>query len=79
LALFSSRSIFIDPSSRVAASAERRKAMLERKKLSLKHEPRPVELATSGPDRLETEHHQDVPRYHPAHDPQFVSDDEIPW
>ncbi|QNG48569.1 hypothetical protein [Sphingobium yanoikuyae] len=53
--------------------------MLERKKLSLKHEPRPVELATSGPDRLETEHHQDVPRYHPAHDPQFVSDDEIPW
>jgi len=79
LALFSSRSIFVDPSSRVAASAEWREAMQERRKLSLKHEPRPVEPATSGPDRLETEHHQGVPRYHPAHDPQLVSDDEVPW
>ena len=51
----------------------------QRKKLSLKlgeaeaGEPSFLQPAT------ESEHESPSARYHPSHDPELVTDDEIPW
>ncbi|SEJ86829.1 hypothetical protein SAMN05518849_11636 [Sphingobium sp. AP50] len=51
----------------------------QRRKLSLK----PGEEAAAEPSVVqpanESERDSMPPRYHPAHDPELVTDDEIPW
>lgn len=50
-----------------------------RKKLSLKHDRHEGEAPEVDRDASSRGSDSDTPRYHLAHDPELVADDEIPW
>ena len=53
--------------------------MQQRKKLGLSYEKRPA-VAPDPADRERPEPTESLaPQYDPRHDPELVSDDEIPW
>jgi hypothetical protein len=51
----------------------------QRKKLSLKHETDDAEQSSVVQPATESERDSPLARYHPSHDPELVTDDEIPW
>ncbi|WP_157078368.1 hypothetical protein [Sphingobium abikonense] len=51
----------------------------QRKKLSLKLGEDEAEEPSILQPAAESEHESSSARYHPSHDPELVTDDEIPW
>ncbi|WIW90371.1 hypothetical protein K3M67_20290 (plasmid) [Sphingobium sp. V4] len=50
-----------------------------RKKLKLRHDVDDRSTPETVPNAPPALSDSTAPRYHPSHDPQLVSDDEIPW
>jgi len=51
----------------------------QRKKLSLKHGEEEARASSILQPSAESERDSPSMRYHPSHDPELVTDDEIPW